>query len=131
MTASAQRHQQHQQQQHPKKRKAKRDGLSKGDREQLDKQQAWLKFATAGVKKKGGPSPSSSSSAASPAATAPSGVLASAIGAKVSGALVMPLQRKSMFSTPDDPNARVGVIGSGRPMTAFSGRAGTSFPRPS
>ncbi|KAI8929145.1 hypothetical protein BC831DRAFT_444869, partial [Entophlyctis helioformis] len=122
--ASAQRQHQQQQQQHPKKRKAKRDGLSKGDREQLDKQQAWLKFATAGVKKKGGPSPSSSSSssAASPAATAPSGVLASAIGAKVSGALVMPLQRKSMFSTPDDPNARVGVIGSGRPMTAFSGR---------
>ncbi|KAI8853878.1 hypothetical protein BC829DRAFT_439665 [Chytridium lagenaria] len=33
-----------------------------------------------------------------------------------------PLKKQSMFATPDDPNARVGVIGSGKPMTHFEQR---------
>ena len=36
---------------------------------------------------------------------------------------VLHFNRKSMFSTPDDPNARVGVIGSGKPMTRFQNRS--------
>ncbi|KAJ3267501.1 hypothetical protein HK104_005818, partial [Borealophlyctis nickersoniae] len=32
------------------------------------------------------------------------------------------LKKSSIFSTPDDPNAKVGVVGSGKPMTQFHQR---------
>lgn len=31
-----------------------------------------------------------------------------------------PMRKQSIFATPDDPNAKVGVTGSGRPMTQYS-----------
>ncbi|KAL2915791.1 hypothetical protein HK105_204738 [Polyrhizophydium stewartii] len=83
-----------------KKKKPRKEGPSKAEQEQLERQNAWLKFAGgagagsgAGVKKKAAP--------------------------KLPWQSGLPVKRKSMFSTPDDPNARVGVIGSGRPMTEF------------
>ncbi|KAJ3107927.1 hypothetical protein HDU96_007742 [Phlyctochytrium bullatum] len=43
-------------------------------------------------------------------------------GKKVTLKTAAPLKKQSMFSTPEDPNARVGVIGSGKPMTQFQNR---------
>ncbi|KAJ3104294.1 Leukotriene A-4 hydrolase [Phlyctochytrium planicorne] len=40
-------------------------------------------------------------------------------GKKSSLKTAPPLKKQSMFATPEDPNARVGVIGSGKPMTNF------------
>lgn len=40
---------------------------------------------------------------------------------------VVPLKQKSMFSTPDDPMAKVGVIGSGKGMTQFADRKKWEF----
>ncbi|KAI9001701.1 hypothetical protein BC832DRAFT_562442 [Gaertneriomyces semiglobifer] len=75
----------------PKKKKAHRGerAPSKKEKEQVEKQQAWLAFAT---------------------------------GAKGKKKAVAPLKKPSIFATPDDPNARVGVVGSGKPMTNFQQR---------
>ncbi|KNC96882.1 uncharacterized protein SPPG_07712 [Spizellomyces punctatus DAOM BR117] len=80
-----------------KKKKFKsKDGasVSKRDKEQLEKQKAWLSFATGDSKKR----------------------KASVVAAKP------PLKKPSIFATPDDPMAKVGVIGSGKPMTQFQQR---------
>ncbi|TPX55805.1 hypothetical protein PhCBS80983_g05016 [Powellomyces hirtus] len=77
-----------------KKFKPKDGAPSKRDKEQIQKQQAWLSFATGGDKKR-----KSSASAVKP-----------------------PMKKPSMFATPDDPMAKVGVIGSGKPMTQFQQR---------
>ncbi|TPX36307.1 hypothetical protein SmJEL517_g01626 [Synchytrium microbalum] len=42
--------------------------------------------------------------------------------AKKSSLKVVPLKQKSMFATPDDPTAKVGVVGSGKGMTQFQQR---------
>ncbi|TPX74177.1 hypothetical protein CcCBS67573_g04550 [Chytriomyces confervae] len=62
--------------------------------EQLEKQSAWKAFATgAGSGKK-----------------------------KAALKTVAPLKKQSMFASPDDPNAKVGVVGSGKGMTNFQQR---------
>ncbi|KAJ3211257.1 hypothetical protein HDU67_004653 [Dinochytrium kinnereticum] len=43
-------------------------------------------------------------------------------GKKASLKTAPPLKKQSMFATPEDPNAKVGVIGSGKPMTNFQTR---------
>ncbi|KAI8617966.1 hypothetical protein BC830DRAFT_1061958 [Chytriomyces sp. MP71] len=43
-------------------------------------------------------------------------------GKKTSLKTTAPLKKQSMFSTPDDPNAKVGVVGSGKGMTTFEQR---------
>ncbi|KAI8799505.1 hypothetical protein BJ742DRAFT_687147 [Cladochytrium replicatum] len=40
-------------------------------------------------------------------------------GSKKKSATAPLAKHKSIFSTPDDPNAKVGVVGSGKPMTQF------------
>jgi survival-of-motor-neuron-related-splicing factor 30 len=60
--------------------------------EQRERQQAWLKFASG-----------------------------TSVSKKKSKKISI-LNKKSMFSTPDNPNGRVGVIGSGKPMTQFNQR---------
>ncbi|KAH6569415.1 hypothetical protein BASA50_000677 [Batrachochytrium salamandrivorans] len=97
-----------------KKKKTKKDGPGKLESEQLQKQSAWLKFAGKGEghSNNGGAKSSKKVSAAStPAASS-----------KPASWQQAGFKRKSMFSTPDDPNARVGVIGSGKPMTQFQSR---------
>ncbi|KAI8803232.1 hypothetical protein BJ742DRAFT_683344 [Cladochytrium replicatum] len=43
-----------------------------------------------------------------------------ALGGSKKNSSAAPLAKhKSIFSTPDDPNAKVGVVGSGKPMTQF------------
>ncbi|KAJ3146999.1 hypothetical protein HDU86_008145 [Geranomyces michiganensis] len=79
-----------------KKFKPKEAGASsKRDKEHVQKQEAWLSFAAgAGTKKR-----------------------------KTAGVATKPVLKKaSMFATPEDPTARVGVIGSGKPMTQFQQR---------
>jgi survival-of-motor-neuron-related-splicing factor 30 len=75
------------------KRQAKLDQV---EAEHKKSQQTWLQFASGSGKKK--PSPASSLNP------------------------IPILNKKSMFSTPDNPNAKVGVIGSGRGMTDFGDR---------
>ncbi|KAJ8329211.1 hypothetical protein BDV3_003242 [Batrachochytrium dendrobatidis] len=89
-----------------KKKKAKRDGPGKVESEQLERQNAWLKFAG---KSDGG-------------TVAKKKAPLNGSGGDKSSWQSIGLKRKSMFSTPDDPNARVGVIGSGKPMTQFQTR---------
>ncbi|KAJ3175956.1 hypothetical protein HDU87_005620 [Geranomyces variabilis] len=70
-------------------------GPSKRDKEHVQKQEAWLSFAAGSGSKK----------------------------RKTAGVTAKPLLKKpSMFATPEDPTARVGVIGSGKPMTQFQQR---------
>ncbi|KAJ3034907.1 hypothetical protein HDV00_004550 [Rhizophlyctis rosea] len=82
-----------------KKKKFNPDGTAAAkskNNEQVEKQKAWLAFATGGA---GGKK------------------------AKAKAAAAMPLLKKSsIFKTPDDPNAKVGVVGSGKPMTQFQQR---------
>jgi survival-of-motor-neuron-related-splicing factor 30 len=66
------------------------------------RQNSWQKFASGG----GGSSSSTSSKAK----------------ATSSLKVAPPLKKTSMFSTPDDPNAKVGVVGSGKGMTQFQQR---------
>ncbi|RKP07189.1 hypothetical protein THASP1DRAFT_17437 [Thamnocephalis sphaerospora] len=61
--------------------------------QQRERQAAWLKFAGGGNSKK---------------------------AKKTTAASI--LNKKSMFATPDNPHSRVGVVGSGRPMTQFGTR---------
>lgn len=71
---------------------------NKKEAEQNQKQSAWLNFAKGGgVKKKSGTSKPSL------------------------------LSKKSMFATPDNPKAVVGVIGSGQGMTQFQQRGKHTF----
>ncbi|KAI9101138.1 hypothetical protein DFS34DRAFT_613289 [Phlyctochytrium arcticum] len=79
-----------------KKFRPKEGHVSKRDKEQTEKQAAWLSFAGGDSKKR-----------------------------KASGGLSTvkpPLKKSSIFATPDDPMAKVGVIGSGKPMTQFQQR---------
>ncbi|KAJ3090934.1 hypothetical protein HK102_002185 [Quaeritorhiza haematococci] len=66
----------------------------KEEAEQVQRQKAWLSFAKGDAKKKKSTAKHMSSL----------------------------LKNKSIFATPDDPNAKVGVIGSGKPMTQFQQR---------
>ncbi|KAJ1569014.1 hypothetical protein HK096_004506 [Nowakowskiella sp. JEL0078] len=70
-----------------------KDAVSKKDLEQMEKQNAWKKFATGST-------------------------------SKISKKAAVPLltKHRSIFATPDDPNAKVGVVGSGKPMTQFQQR---------
>ncbi|KAJ3123714.1 hypothetical protein HK098_001692 [Nowakowskiella sp. JEL0407] len=77
----------------PKKKKLK-DVISKKEQEQLEKQNNWKSFAASGGKV-----------------------------AKKNKATAMLTKHRSIFATPDDPNAKVGVIGSGRPMSERSSYA--------
>lgn len=49
--------------------------------------------------------------------------------AKKSKVKAAPINQKSIFSTPDNPNSKVGVIGSGNPMTQYNQREKHMFPR--
>lgn len=79
-----------------KKFKPKDGAPSKRDKEQMEKQQAWLSFASGPASKK---RKSTSAGATKPI-----------------------LKKPSIFATPDDPMAKVGVVGSGKPMTNFQQR---------
>ncbi|KAJ3049806.1 hypothetical protein HK097_009208, partial [Rhizophlyctis rosea] len=85
-----------------KKKPFKKDGQTATakakDNEQVQKQQAWLAFATGKSTGK-----TKTKAAASPATPAP----------------LLAKKKASIFATPDDPNAKVGVVGSGKPMTQF------------
>ncbi|CAG8439905.1 7382_t:CDS:2 [Ambispora gerdemannii] len=86
-----------------KKRKAG-DGQRKVN-EQVQKQKSWLAFASG-------------------AAVAP--------GKKVTKAKRLtqpPINKKSIFATPDNPEGKVGVVGSGKPMTHFQQRGKHIFDR--
>ncbi|RUS22079.1 hypothetical protein BC937DRAFT_90493 [Endogone sp. FLAS-F59071] len=80
-----------------RKKKPKRDkNAPKKVAEEVVKQKAWLNFATktgADEKKK-----------------------------KKTNVVVAPINKKSIFKTPDNPEGKVGVVGSGRGMTQFSQR---------
>lgn len=71
------------------------------EREIVSKQSAWQSFAQ-GPKK---------------------GKKAASSGGGGGDKFVAIAKKKSMFATPDDPNARVGVIGSGKPPTQFQQRS--------
>ncbi|KAJ9068910.1 hypothetical protein DSO57_1023909 [Entomophthora muscae] len=49
--------------------------------------------------------------------------------AKKSKVKAAPINQKSIFSTPDNPNSKVGVVNSGKPMTQFNSREKHQFPR--
>ncbi|KAJ3188057.1 hypothetical protein HK101_009244 [Irineochytrium annulatum] len=51
-------------------------------------------------------------------------------GKKASLKTAPPLKKQSIFSTPDDPNAKVGVVGSGKPMTNFQTRGKHIYEKP-
>ncbi|KAJ3014507.1 hypothetical protein HKX48_005102 [Thoreauomyces humboldtii] len=78
-----------------KKHKPKDAGPTKREKEQVEKQNAWLSFAKGGDKKR----KASSSSSKLPA-----------------------MKKPSMFATPDDPTAKVGVIKKSMTMTQFHER---------
>jgi len=73
-------------------KKRKENPAAKRESEQLAKQSAWLSF-TKGAE-----------------------------GHKKKSKIIAPMKKTSMFATPDDPNAKVGVVGSGRGMTEFQKR---------
>lgn len=77
--------------------------VSKVDNYQTSKQHAWLSFISSGVGSGDGAKSSKRKITSTPLAKPA-------------------LKKPSMFSTSDNPTARVGVIGSGKPMTQFHQR---------
>lgn len=85
-------------QQQPLKKKKKQtyeEHLAKKDQEHREKQSAWLNFNTKAAKKQ------------------------SLVGPKK---VVPAINKKSIFATQDNPFSRVGVTGSGKPMTQYHQR---------
>ncbi|RUO96268.1 hypothetical protein BC936DRAFT_142305 [Jimgerdemannia flammicorona] len=81
-----------------RKKKPKRDkNAPKKVAEEVVKQKAWLNFAT----KTGGEEKKKK---------------------KATATVVAPINKKSIFKTPDNPEGKVGVVGSGRGMTQFAQR---------